>query len=431
MEASGVFVMLDATVNTELSDSASSRSGVYLQVNGYGSTDSTMVMYRGASNVGKELGIVPHRKWQLEFHTEDFPDYEAILSRIGKPLHEAYGMTPLFTLRGTSEKTVLMTVPIYGPDGHFWGICGYEMRQSYFMSSRAQISKLPRLICLMAPKVTGSLEAGMGLGCGVKSGYYPEPDGSLAMRSFGGGLLLLSGNGQKYIGYTHDVTISPNNDAYTLAVMIPKADYDREFNRALLKNVLIWVALIVAAGNCCLIFSRHYLKPILKGLEALKSADRGESVSSVPEIQDLFRFLAEQDRQNEKTKVELEREMLDARDEVRRLHLEYEQTKSAYLQAEENYSKAQREIERIERSGKAEVDPEDYQMFLEGLKTLTPTEKKIYQHYLDGKTVKEIVVLSDIKESTLRFHNKNIYSKLGVHSLKQLLQYAELSENPQ
>jgi hypothetical protein len=150
-----------------------------------------MVMYRGASNVGKELDIVPHRKWQLEFHTEDFPDYEAILSRIGKPLHEAYGMTPLFTLRGTSEKTVLMTVPIYGPDGHFWGICGYEMRQSYFMSSRAQISKLPRLICLMAPKVTGSLEAGMGLGCGVKSGYYPEPDGSLAMRSFGGGLLLV------------------------------------------------------------------------------------------------------------------------------------------------------------------------------------------------------------------------------------------------
>ena len=31
-----------------------------------------------------------------------------------------------------------------------------------------------------------------------------------------------------------------------------------------------------------------------------------------------------------------------------------------------------------------------------------------------------------IKESTLRYHNRNIYSKLGVNYLKQMLLYAAL-----
>ena len=43
-----------------------------------------------------------------------------------------------------------------------------------------------------------------------------------------------------------------------------------------------------------------------------------------------------------------------------------------------------------------------------------------------NQTVKEIMEIACIKESTLRYHNRNIYSKLGVNSLKQLLQYATL-----
>ena len=36
------------------------------------------------------------------------------------------------------------------------------------------------------------------------------------------------------------------------------------------------------------------------------------------------------------------------------------------------------------------------------------------------------VDIASIKESTLRYHNQNIYGKLGVNSLKQLLRYAAL-----
>lgn len=42
--------------------------------------------------------------------------------------------------------------------------------------------------------------------------------------------------------------------------------------------------------------------------------------------------------------------------------------------------------------------------------------------------MKEIIAIAEIKESTLRYHNQNIYGKLGVNSLKQLLRYAALMQ---
>lgn len=59
--------------------------------------------------------------------------------------------------------------------------------------------------------------------------------------------------------------------------------------------------------------------------------------------------------------------------------------------------------------------------FARGLETLTPTERTIYEAYLIGTPTKEIMNTLNIKENTLKFHNKNLYGKLGVSSRKQLL----------
>lgn len=64
------------------------------------------------------------------------------------------------------------------------------------------------------------------------------------------------------------------------------------------------------------------------------------------------------------------------------------------------------------------------QLFLEGLPKLTATEKCIFNFYLDGKTTKEILVHLNITENTLKFHNKNIYTKLCVASRRQLVEIA-------
>ena len=62
----------------------------------------------------------------------------------------------------------------------------------------------------------------------------------------------------------------------------------------------------------------------------------------------------------------------------------------------------------------------------EQLPYLTASERAIYQCYLEGKTTKEVLEAMNIAENTLKFHNKNIYSKLGVSSRKQLMEYAKV-----
>lgn len=68
------------------------------------------------------------------------------------------------------------------------------------------------------------------------------------------------------------------------------------------------------------------------------------------------------------------------------------------------------------------ISPEQIEIFMLGLKELTPTEKAIFDAYISRVTTKEIMVNLNIKESTLKFHNRNIYSKLGVTSRKELLE---------
>lgn len=66
-------------------------------------------------------------------------------------------------------------------------------------------------------------------------------------------------------------------------------------------------------------------------------------------------------------------------------------------------------------------EKEQCDYFKEQLAHLTPTERMVLQHYVDGCTTKEVLALMNIKENTLKYHNRNIYSKLGVSSRKQLI----------
>ena len=73
-------------------------------------------------------------------------------------------------------------------------------------------------------------------------------------------------------------------------------------------------------------------------------------------------------------------------------------------------------------SGSQELDPMCYETFISGVDQLTATEKTIYELYIARQTTKEVMAKLNIKENTLKYHNKNIYSKLGVSSRKELLE---------
>ena len=65
---------------------------------------------------------------------------------------------------------------------------------------------------------------------------------------------------------------------------------------------------------------------------------------------------------------------------------------------------------------------QQYEYLSSKLYTLTPTEKAIYTLYLEGNRTKEVMAKLNITENTLKYHNKNIYSKLGVANRKELIE---------
>ena len=69
-------------------------------------------------------------------------------------------------------------------------------------------------------------------------------------------------------------------------------------------------------------------------------------------------------------------------------------------------------------------ETEQIRLFCENLSKLTPTERMIYDLYLAGRSTKEVLAEMNIKENTLKYHNKNIYSKLGVSSRRELVRIA-------
>lgn len=68
----------------------------------------------------------------------------------------------------------------------------------------------------------------------------------------------------------------------------------------------------------------------------------------------------------------------------------------------------------------------DCALFMDGLSRLTPTERAVYDLYLEGKNTRQVMDMLNIKENTLKYHNKNIYGKLGVSSRKQLMETARI-----
>jgi len=59
------------------------------------------------------------------------------------------------------------------------------------------------------------------------------------------------------------------------------------------------------------------------------------------------------------------------------------------------------------------------------ISSLTPTEHAIFVLYTKELSTKEVMKEMNITENTLKYHNKNIYSKLGVSSRKQLIEYVK------
>lgn len=427
-ECSGAFVLLNATAGKNAAEPT--RSGLYLQVNGYEADRREIILYRGIPSVGKAHGIMPHRKWRLEAQRNVIRGWDDSHSRSHShsdparmPAH-TYRFTEIFTLPGMSEKAMLLMLPIRGSDGKALGVCGFEVSESSFARLHSQTTKLSHFTGLLTYDDDSHMDGDSitsFFSCGADDGYYRAPGGVLAVSDFGDGILELTGDDNTYLGMKRSYNDARTGGSFATFVMTNKSDYDSAAMDTIVKNLLLIALLTALSIAFCVFFSRSYLAPVLKSLEQLKRDEQRAHRGAPVEIDDLLAFLAEKDRNKQSVIDGLKLEMKEANEELSRIQKEK-------TRIQEEYVRAKTQITRLTSSSAQEVDPEGYAHFTANLCKLTPREREIFDLYLGGRNGKEIRDVLCISENTLKYHNKHIYETLNVSSRKELLRYAAMLE---
>ena len=405
-DCSGGFVLLSVSLNPDAA--ADSFSGLYVQRSNAEHTTSDLLLYRGMADIGRQHRVMPHRKWAQEFCPADFPGLADQLEAASAPIERACRTTELLTLPGTTEQAILLSVPMVGADGRVYGLCGFSVNQTYFSAHHAQPSAVSSLACVLSDAAEG-LDIQKGLLTYPAGGFCFVPDELLAEKSLRGGLSAFVGTELSFVGISEPFTVAAGDEApHDLTVLIPKSDYDRALLKSRLEAAGVLMLLLFFAVSCCLFYTRRYLRPTLRGIERLKDESGGTQMT-FDELQPVSARL----RSHEQTITVLETEKLDLQGQI-------EHMQSQVVDTQEQLDDSLAEIRRLAYLGKKELDPADYQKFLEGYAKLSSKELEICAALAKGLSARQCAEQTGNALSTIDTYRKRVYGKTNIHRVRQL-----------
>ena len=400
--ASGVFVVLNATANTEIENSDKSRSGVYLRVSNIDlkeQVNKELNLYRGIAEIGRDKGLRMNNQWQLEFDMDRTPF--AIPGFKIDDISRSYQLSSRFKLQNMWEEVVMLSVPFTGSEGTVYGQCGLEMSEALFsLKHPALESEFGALITVLAPYDGDILYVDKGLVGGTQDTFITDKENFRV--SGDKRLVKLSGDYGDYICVMKDVKTNglptsiqfsgfedtsiasegePKKEVtWKLCVLIPESDYIAFIRSSRMRWLTIAAVFMIVMLMACLIISRRYVEPIVNGMEALKGSGDGDPVKTgYSEIDELIEFM----KSKEDDEVIVEEKL------------------------PENISIL-------------------FDNFAENVKKLSPAEWVVMRLYIEGHEIAEIPDLAFISITTVRKHNRNIYEKLEVASRDELMLYIDL-----
>lgn len=405
-DCSGAFIMLGASLSSD--PAVDSHAGLYVQRSNAEHTTSDLLLYRGMADIGRQHRVMPHRKWAQEFCPADFPGLADQLEAASAPIERACRTTELLTLPGTTEQAILLTVPMIGADGTVYGLCGFSVNQTYFLAHHAQPTGIGSLACVLSDSAEG-LDVQRGLLTYPTGDFCFVPDELLEKRSLRGGLSAFVGTELSFVGISEPFTVAAGDEASPdLTVLIPKSDYDRALLKSRLEAAGVLMLLLFFAVSCCLFYTRRYLRPILRDIERLKDESGGTQMT-FDELQPVSARL----RSHEQTITVLETEKLDLQGQV-------EHMQSQVVDTQEQLDDSLAEIRRLAYLGKKDLDPADYQKFLEGYAKLSSKELEICAALAKGLSARQCAEQTGNALSTIDTYRKRVYGKTNIHRVRQL-----------
>lgn len=406
--ASGTFYILNTTVNS--TSETPLFNGIYLKyvnLSSENTVNNSFALYRGSYSTGKNNNLTFHSGWNNENHTDFFDDCESVFS---EGVH--YALSTVSEIPDTWENARYIYVPLRDRQDRIIGVCGFEISNLLFrLSNKTEDPRWGQLICGLIDQQQGSYRGQFSSNRYQNNNLQIVSKKNYTQFDFGE---------EDCVGSTQEIFLG--KDTFTVAVMMPMAQYQKIVRNGQLQNAMIFLVLGIVALASCVIMSHRYVSPILKRIEQVKANEIDGAPTNIREIEDLFAYLAARDEAYEARLEELEKERQAAEANAT-------QTQKDYQTALRQLDLVQGELEQLAAAQHREIVLEEYEYFLCNLGTLTATEYKVYELYLAGKNAKQIAEILGISENTLKYHNKNIYSKLGISSRKQMLRFAALKQH--
>jgi DNA-binding CsgD family transcriptional regulator len=416
-KSSGVFLILDATVNPALNTAENSRAGLFLknmEPNVINVTFPTIRLLRGPATIARQedLDLLP--QWQLEFSIE--PDdffFTTIGGATGSdlPLSRLYYWNPASLMVGSYNKAMLLCAPLVATDGTIMGICGFEVNAMLFkLQYTPANSPYTRAFTMLAPLTDNTLDASGALYAGHFAAAPFGDDDLLAFRNPVESIASYKPQeGIRYCGLHQTINLYPKGSVFSdqqwaLGILIPKWDLAASFirqNRAIL--LLLLVLLIFGVVSAVLLRRKHAV--LLKS--PLAPGALSASGTSSADASDALGTSGESGQSN-----------------ASGAEVSGASGTSASGVGVPDVSGAF-DISAIQPEETGPISPL-VQNFIENVATLSPAERSVFDLYLQGYTAREISEKLCISINTVKTHNKRIYNKLNVGSLKELLLYVKL-----
>lgn len=448
---SGAFYLLNASVAQEKrgGEPPKTYNSLYIKYANLFSENTLnneICMFRGDYSVARAHGINLYSTWQLESQSGVFPEITALLQEPAPELGKSFVMTKVKPLADSWEKVRLFLFPLLDREGRVMGVCGYELSNLYYqLRSATLFYKGTPLISALLDKEEHDTYQGQLVDESIL-GEWP-----LVVQSKGKYTLFTSSN-TTYIGKLLPIDVAKNS--HYLAVMLPENVYNDMLVKARIRAVAIFgliLLLFIAAGY---LLNKKYVEPIVGDLQQLRLNPLQKPSSNLQELHEIYTAWQNSNYQNKEKLLSLEQEKSLAQQEYERavhnlqsiarqqqeLQRQYDalqatlQEQSRILtekmellqrekeEAERQYASAQYIMQGYLNKDMPPIDEDSYNMFVNNLSQLTTKERAIFDLYLAGLVPKEVTAKLGITENTIKYHNKNIYGKLGVKSRKELLQ---------
>ena len=393
-DASGVFLLLDATVNPALPGADTSRACLYLknmEPNIVNNTGANLRFVLGPISIARENGIAILPQWQMELDTGKLPYFREVMDTADDsplPSSRLYRWSETITLPGSSERRMLCAAPIRGAGGVVIGVCGFEVSEMLFKLAHGPIgAEYQYLSTSLSPIAGDSLRLSGGLYAGVPPNVTGKNTDMRILQESGTFHSYEQSDGSAYAGLHKMVSLYPADSAFraekwAATLMLPAPVLDALISAQNQRLAMSLFLLMTVDLALAVFLSRRYIRPVAAALDQIRNP-RAAVKTKIPEIDDLIAFLAAQDAAGAKTKA------------------------AAVPVAVEEHSALYRE-------------------FIHNIALLSKAERRVFDLYIEGYSAQEIADILTVSINTVKTHNRRIYIKLNVTSYKELMVFIEM-----